>query len=147
MAKRFCDGLGDRDNPENELFPHLKLVAGIHPTKRLAGFERFFEMRHTVPERQGHMAKVADVRWLSLNEKCIAHAREKISSVPFFHHSQSRQAIQHNARGAQIGSRCTRDFFRALKTFVNKSEKIILESRVEDLAIGEVPQDAHQGTR
>src|SRR5205823_13079830 len=72
MAKRFCDWLGDRDNPENELFPHLKLVAGIHPTKRLAGFERFFEMRHTVPERQGHMAKVADVRWLSLNEKCIA---------------------------------------------------------------------------
>src|SRR5919109_265156 len=70
VAERFGDGLGDRNNAENELFPNLKLMAGIHSTKRLAGFQGFFEICHAVPQGQGYVAKITHVRRTSANEKC-----------------------------------------------------------------------------
>src|SRR4029079_6453622 len=104
-------------------------------------------MGHAVPERQRDVAKIADVGRFASNQKGIRHGREKISAVTLLHQPQCRQAIEDNARRARIGARQPRNFVSRMTAVMNQGEKIIFDGSVEDLPIGEIPEDPHQRPR
>src|SRR6476659_446952 len=89
-------------------------------------------MRHAVPEHQGDMPKVADVRRFAFNQKGIRHGREKVSAIALLYHSQGRQAIEDNAGRARIRARRSRDFVSGMNAIMNQREKIIFDGSVED---------------
>src|SRR5687768_12442364 len=51
IAERLGGRLGDDNDTENQLLPNLQLRVGVQAAQRLAGFERFLEIGHPVPER------------------------------------------------------------------------------------------------
>src|SRR5262245_5250037 len=93
------------------------------------------------------MTKITDVGKFTSHEKSLACREQEVASILFFDKPQGDEAIENNTGCSWMSPGFASDFVCRSSTGVDQSKKIVLEGCVQDLAIGEVPQNSHQRTR
>jgi hypothetical protein len=146
IAQRLGNGLGNRNDADNELFPDHEFIASVHPTEGFAGFEGFLKICHTVPERQRDVTEVPHISRLTFDEESFTDRQEIVAPVFLLDQRRSDETIENDARCPRVRTGLASDFIGGLKAFVDQGKKIILDRGVENLAIGEIPENSHQRT-